>query len=84
MKDSLQALVLAGFSVPIGIVFIDLSRSNITSADNPFLSAQAFFTVGFLFFSFGLGLLATIGTLLKLKGRKDRKPHSHIDLTILA
>jgi hypothetical protein len=72
MKDSHQALVLAGVSIIIGIVLIGLSRSNITSADNPFLSMQAFFTMGFLFFGFSLGLLATISTLLKVEKKRPQ------------
>ena len=67
MKDSHQALVLVGVSIIIGIILIGLSRSNIPSADNPFLSAQAFFTMGFLFFGFSLGLLAAIGYIVRIE-----------------
>jgi uncharacterized integral membrane protein len=67
MKDSHQALVLAGVTIIIGIVLTVLSRSNITSADNPFLSAQAFFTMGFLFLGFSLGLLAAISYIFRIE-----------------
>jgi hypothetical protein len=67
MKDSHQALVLVGVSIIIGIILIGLSGSTVTSADNPFLSAQAFFTIGFLFFGFSLGLLAAIGYIVRIE-----------------
>jgi hypothetical protein len=67
MKDSHQALVLMSVTIIIGIVLISFSRSNITSADNPFLSAQAFFTMGSLFFGFSLGLLAAIGYIVRIE-----------------
>jgi hypothetical protein len=74
MKDSNQALVVAGVSILTGIVFIGLSRSNIPSANNLFLSAQAFFTMGFLFFGFSLGLLAAIGYIVKIEKKIPQTP----------
>ena len=70
MKDSHQVLVLTSVTIIISIVFFWLSRSNIASADNPFLSAQAFFAMGFLFFGFSLGLLASIGYIVKLEKKR--------------
>ena len=67
MKDSHQVLVLTSVTILISVVFFWLSRSNIASADNPFLSAQAFFAMGFMFFGFSLGLLATIGYIIKIE-----------------
>jgi sugar phosphate permease len=67
MKDSHQALVLTSVTILISVVFFWLSRSNIASADNPFLSAQAFFTMGSLFFGFSLGLLAAIGYIVRIE-----------------
>jgi len=67
MKDSHQALVVAVVSLVIGIVLIGLSRSNIPSANNPFLSTQAFFTMGFLYLGFGFGLLGAIGFIVRLE-----------------
>jgi sensor histidine kinase regulating citrate/malate metabolism len=75
-KDSHQALVVASVSILIGIVLIGLSRSNITSAYNPFLSAQAFFTIGLLYLGFGLGLLGAIGYIVRLE-KKYLKLHLH-------
>jgi hypothetical protein len=69
MKDSHQVLVVAGVSILIGIILIGLSRSNIPSADNPFLSAQAFFTMGFLFLGFSFGLLTAIGYIVRTEKR---------------
>ena len=75
MKDSHQVLVVASVSILIGIVLIGLSRSNIPSADNPFLSAQAFFTMGFIFFGFSLGLLgAAIGYIVRLEKKTPQTP----------
>ena len=67
MKDSHQTLVFAGVSIIIAIIFIGLSRTNIPSADNPFLTAQAFFTMGFLFFGFSLGLLVAISYIIRIE-----------------
>ena len=75
MKDSHQALVVAGVSILIGIVLIGLSRSsNIPSAYNPFLSAQAFFTMGFLFLGFSLGVLGAIGYIVRLEKKTPQTP----------
>jgi hypothetical protein len=74
MKDSNQALVGAGVSILIGIILIGLSRSNIPSADNPFLSAQAFFTVGLFYLGFSLGLLVTIRYLVRLEKKITQTP----------
>jgi sensor histidine kinase regulating citrate/malate metabolism len=74
MKDSHQVLVVAGVSILIGIVLIGLSRSNITSEYNPFLSAQAFFTMGFLFLGFSLGLLGAIGYIVRLEKKIPQTP----------
>lgn len=74
MKDSHQALFGAVVSILFGIVFIGLSRSNIPSADNPFLSAQAFFTVGLFYLGFSLGLLVTIRYIVRLEKRKPQTP----------
>jgi uncharacterized integral membrane protein len=73
MKDSHQALVLTCVTILIGILLICLSRSNITSADNPFLSAQAFFTMGFLFFGFSLGLLVAISYIIRIEKKVTEK-----------
>jgi hypothetical protein len=67
MKYSHQVLVVVSVSILIGIVLIGLSRSNIPSADNPFLSAEAFFTMGFFFFGFSFGLLGAIGYIVRLE-----------------
>jgi len=68
MKDSHQVLVVAGVLFLIGIVLIGLSRSsNIPSASNPFLSAQAFFTMGFFFLGFAVGVLGAIGYIVRLE-----------------
>ncbi len=74
MKDSHQALVVAGVSILIGIVLIGLSRSNITSADNPFLSAQAFFTMGLFYLGFSLGLLGAIVYIVRLEKIPQTSP----------
>ena len=74
MKDSHQVLVLTSGTIIISIVFFWLSRSNITSADNPFLSAQAFFAMGFLFFGFSLGLLASIGYIVRIEKKRSQIP----------
>ncbi len=74
MKYSHQALVVACVSILFGIVFIGLSRSNITSAYNPFLSAQAFFTMGFLYLGFSFGLLGAIGYIVKLEKKIPQTP----------
>jgi hypothetical protein len=76
MKDSHQALVGAGVSIIIGIILIGLSRSNIPLADNPFLSAQAFFTVGLFYLGFSLGLLVTIHHIVRLEKRIPQTPPS--------
>ena len=74
MKDSHQVLVVAGVVILIGIVLIGLSRSNIPSAYNPFLSAQAFYTMGFFFLGFGLGVLGTIGYIVRLEKKISQTP----------
>lgn len=74
MKDSHQALVVAGVAFLIGIVLIGLSGSNIPSAYNPFLSARAFFTMGFLFFGFALGVLGTVGCIVRLEKKIPQTP----------
>jgi len=75
MKDSLQVLVVAGVLFVIGIVLIGLSRSiNTPSAYNPFLSARALFTMGFFFLGFGLGVLGTIGYVLRLERKIPQTP----------
>jgi high-affinity Fe2+/Pb2+ permease len=75
MKDSHQALVVAGVSILIGIVLIGLSRSiNIPSTDNPFLSAHALFTMGFFFLGFGVGVLGTIGFIVGLENKIPQTP----------
>jgi high-affinity Fe2+/Pb2+ permease len=75
MKDSHQALVVAGVLILIGIVLIGLSRSiNIPSADNPFLSARALFTMGFFFLGFGVGVLGTIGFIVRLEKKIPQTP----------
>jgi uncharacterized membrane protein YczE len=74
MKDSRQALVGVGVSILIGIILIGLSRTNIPSADNPFLSAQAFFTVGLFYLGFSLGLLVTIRYIVRLEKRIPQTP----------
>jgi hypothetical protein len=53
-----------------------LSRSNIPLADNPFLSAQAFFTVGLFYLGFSLGLLVTIHHIVRLEKRIPQTPPS--------
>jgi hypothetical protein len=67
MKDSHQAFFVASVAILIGIVYIGLSRSGIPSTHNPFLSAQAFFTMGFLFLGFGFGVLGAIGFIVGLE-----------------
>jgi hypothetical protein len=67
MKDSHQVLFIASATILIGIILIGLSRSNIPSADNPFLSAQAFFTMGFFFLGFSIGLLGATGYIVRLE-----------------
>jgi hypothetical protein len=75
MKDSHQVLVVAGVAIMLGIVLIGLSRSNnIPSTNNPFLGAQAFFTMGFLYLGFGLGLLGTIGYIIRLEKKIPQTP----------
>jgi sugar phosphate permease len=74
MKDSHQVLVLTSATIILSIVFFWLSRSNVTSADNPFLSAQAFFAMGFLFFGFSLGLLASIVYIVRLEKKRPQTP----------
>jgi len=75
MKDSRQVLVVASVSILIGIVLIGLSRSiNIPSVYNPFLSAQAFFTMGFFFLGFSFGLLGAIGYILRLEKKTPQTP----------
>ena len=75
MKDSRQVLVVASVSILIGIVLIGLSRSiNIPSVYNPFLSAQAFFTMGFFFLGFSFGLLGSIGYILRLEKKTPQTP----------
>lgn len=75
MKDSHQVLVVAGVLILIGIVLIGLSRSiNIPSAYNPFLSACALFTMGFFFLGFGIGVLGTIGFILRLEKKIPQTP----------
>ena len=76
MKDSNQVLALASINILIGVILTGLSRSNITSTNNPFLSSQAFVTMGFLFFGFSLGLLATIGYIVRLEKKTLRTPQS--------
>jgi len=75
MKDSHQVLVVAGVLILIGIVLIGLSRSiNIPSAYNPFLNAQAFFTMGFLFLGFGVGVLGAVGYIVRLEKKIPQTP----------
>jgi len=75
MKDSHQAFIVAGVSIVIGIVLMGLSRtSDVPSADNPFLSAQAFFTMGFFFLGFSLGVLGAIGYIVRLEKKIARNP----------
>jgi len=75
MKDSHQVLVVAGVLILIGIVLIGLSRSiNIPSAYNPFLSARALFTMGFFFLGFGIGVVGTIGYVVKLERKISQTP----------
>lgn len=75
MKDSHQVLVVAGVLILTGIVLIGLSRSiNIPSTNNPFLSAQAFFTMGFFFLGFSLGLLGAIGYIVRLEKKIPQTP----------
>ena len=76
MKDSHQVLVVAVVAILIGIVLIGLSRSNdIPSTNNPFLSAQAFFTMGFIYLGFSLGLLGAIGYIVRLEKKILQTPH---------
>ena len=75
MKDSHQILVVAGVVILIGIVLIGLSRSNnIPSTNNPFLSAQAFFTMGFFFLGFSFGVLGAIGYIVRLEKKIPQTP----------
>ena len=69
MKDSNQVLVGLGVSILIGVVLLGLSRSPVPAADNPFLNAQAFFTLGFLFFGFSLGLLVATSYIIRIEKR---------------
>jgi sensor histidine kinase regulating citrate/malate metabolism len=74
MKDSHQALVVAGVAILIGIVLIGLSRSNIPSTQNPFLSIQAYFAIGFLYLGFGVGLLGALGFIVGLEKKIPENP----------
>jgi hypothetical protein len=75
MKDSHQVLVVAGVGILIGIVLIGLSRSiNIPSAHNPFLSSQAFFTMGFFYLGFSFGVLGAIGYIIRLEKKIPQTP----------
>jgi UDP-N-acetylmuramyl pentapeptide phosphotransferase/UDP-N-acetylglucosamine-1-phosphate transferase len=75
MKDSHQVLVVAGVLILIGIVLIGLSRSNnIPSTNNPFLSTQAFFTMGFLYLGFSFGLLGAIDYIFRLEKKIPQTP----------
>ena len=67
VKDSSQVLVAVGVSILIGVVMLGFSRSPVPLADNPFLNVQAFFTLGFLFFGFGLGLLAATSYIIRIE-----------------
>jgi hypothetical protein len=69
MKDSNQVLVGLGVSILIGVVLLGLSRSAVPLTDNPFLNPQAFFTLGFLFFGFSLGLLAATSYIIRIEKR---------------
>ena len=69
MKDSNQLLTIASITILIGIILISLSKTNLASTDNPFLTEQAFFTMGFLFFGFTLGLLVTISYIIKQENK---------------
>lgn len=74
LKDSYQVLVVACVSVLIGVVLYLLSRSvGVPSPYNPFLTSEAFFAMGVLFFGFGLGLLGATGYIVRLE---KTKPHS--------
>ncbi len=75
MKDSHQVLVVAGACILIGVVLIGLSRSNnIPSTNNPFLSAQAFFTMGFFYLGFSFGVLGAIGYIVRLEKKIPQTP----------
>jgi amino acid transporter len=75
MKDSHQVFVVASICILIGIVFYGLSRSiNMPSPYNPFLTPQAFFTMGFLFLGFSLGLLGAIGYIVRLEKKTSQTP----------
>jgi hypothetical protein len=75
MKDSHQVLVVAGVLIMIGIVLIGLSRSiNIPSANNPFLSTSALFTMVFFFFGFSFGVLGAIGYIVRLEKKIPQTP----------
>jgi hypothetical protein len=75
MKDSNQVLVVACVLILFGVVLIGLSRSNnIPSTNNPFLSAQAFFTNGFFFVGFGFGVLGAIGCIVRLEKTQTPLP----------
>lgn len=67
MNDSNQVLVALCVSILIGVVLLGLSRSTVPLAANPFLNAQAFFTMGFLFFGFSLGLLAATNYIIRIE-----------------
>jgi hypothetical protein len=68
MKDSHQVLLVASAAILIGIFLIGLSGiTNIPSANNPFLSAQAFFTMGFFYLGFSFGVLGAIGYIIRLE-----------------
>ena len=75
MKDSHQVLVVAVVAILIGFVLIGLSRSNdIPSTNNPFLSAQAFFTMEFIYLGFSLGLLGATGYIVRLEKKIPQTP----------
>jgi hypothetical protein len=76
VKDSHQVLVVAIVCIFIGIVSLGLSRTNLTSTNNPFLTEQAFFTRGFLFFGFTLGLLGAISYITRLEKKTSQTPQS--------
>jgi len=76
MKDSHQMLVLSFVLFLIGIILIGVSRTiNIPLTYNPFLSASAFFVMGFFFLGFGLGVFGAIGYVLRLEKKVSQIPH---------
>jgi len=77
MRDSNQALVVASVAILFGLALIGLSRSNMTSTHNPFLSEQAFFTMGFLFLGFAFGVLGAIGYIVRLEKKIPETPPPH-------